>query len=341
MTRNGEGAARKAYYKMINYKSRLALTALGESDNNALTQKAYAGTDDQLWTLDVVGGEWTFPEDPDNPDPIKADKSKLEEAVENAVPAEEKDKYTEETWAVYEKALDAAQEVLDDENADQAAVDAAIKALADAKDALKEKTDDPNPPIEKLPFDDVAEDAWYYDAIAYNYYAGTMTGLTPTHFGPADTLVRAQFATVLHKMNDAVEVEYTDKFSDVTKDDWFKNPVLWAAEKEIVTGYTGTDLFGANDNVTREQMATMMYRYAKNFKKYEVSADGDYSSFPDAESVQPFAQEAMKWAVKEGIITGKTLEGQPEDKKFLDPQGSANRAECATIIQRFMEKYEK
>ncbi len=337
----GEGAARKAYYKMINYKSRLALTALGESDNNALTQKAYAGTDDQLWTLDVVGGEWTFPEDPDNPDPIKADKSKLEEAVENAVPAEEKDKYTEETWAVYEKALDAAQEVLDDENADQAAVDAAIKALADAKDALKEKTDDPNPPIEKLPFDDVAEDAWYYDAIAYNYYAGTMTGLTPTHFGPADTLVRAQFATVLHKMNDAVEVEYTDKFSDVTKDDWFKNPVLWAAEKEIVTGYSNSTLFGANDTVTREQMATMMYRYAKNFKKYEVSADGDYSSFPDAESVQPFAQEAMKWAVKEGIITGKTLEGQPEDKKFLDPQGSANRAECATIIQRFMEKYEK
>ena len=195
----------------------------------------------------------------------------------------------------------------------------------------------PEPPIQKLPYDDVEEGTWYYDAIAYNYYAGTMTGLKPDHFGPADTLVRAQFASVLHKMNGEVEVEYTDKFADVTKDDWFKNPVLWAAEKEIVTGYTGTDLFGANDVVTREQMATMMYRYAKNFKKYEVSADGDCSKFPDAKSIQPFAQEAMKWAVKEEIITGKTINGQ----LLLDPQGSANRAECATIIQRFLEKYEK
>ena len=195
-----------------------------------------------------------------------------------------------------------------------------------------DKADEPG-----LPYKDVEKGTWYYDAIAYNYYAKTMTGLRPDHFGPADTLVRAQFAAVLHKMNEEVEVEYTDKFADVTKDDWFKNPVLWAAEKEIVTGYTGTDMFGPNDVVTREQMATMMYRYAKNFKKYEVSADGDCSKFPDAESIQPFAQEAMKWAVKEEIITGKTINGQ----LLLDPQGSANRAECATIIQRFLEKYGK
>jgi len=266
--------------------------------------------------------------------PVSVDKSKLDEAVKTAEPAENKDKYTEETWTAYEKALEEAKKVLADAKADQAAVDAAVKALADAKEALAEKPS-------KLPYDDVAEGAWYYDAVAYNYYAKTMTGLKDNIFGPADTLVRAQFAAVLHKMNEAVEVEYTDKFSDVTKDDWFKNPVLWAAEKEIVTGYTGTDMFGPNDVVTREQMATMMYRYARNYKKYDIKEDGDYSAFPDAENVQPFAQDAMKWAVAEGIITGKTLEGQPEDKKFLDPQGSANRAECATIIQRFMEKYEK
>ena len=208
------------------------------------------------------------------------------------------------------------------------------KVSADATiEAVFEKT----PDAPELPFVDVDKEAWYYDAVVYNYEKKTMTGLDGTHFGPADTLVRAQFAAVLHKMNEEVEVEYTDKFSDVTEPDWFKNAVLWAAEHEIVTGYTGTDLFGPNDKVTREQMATMMYRYAKNYKKYDVSADGDYSSFPDAEDVQPFATDAMKWAVKEEIITGKTI----NEKLLLDPQGSANRAECATIIQRFMEKYEK
>lgn len=256
------------------------------------------------------------------------DKTKLEEAVENAVPAEDKNKYTAESWAEYTKALDEAKNVLADETADQAAIDAAVKALADAQAALK---------TAELPYADVAEDEWYYDAVAYNYYAGTMTGLKPDRFAPAETLVRAQFAAVLHKMNGAVEVEYTDKFSDVKENDWFKDPVLWAAENAIVTGYTDSKEFGPNDVVTREQMATMMYRYAKNYKKYEVSEDGDYSSFPDAKNVQEFAQDAMKWAVKEGIITGKTINGE----LCLDPQGSANRAECATIIQRFMEKYEK
>ena len=250
----------------------------------------------------------------------------MQEAVDNAISGG--NKYTEESWAAYQKALKDAEEVLADKDADQAAVDAAVKALADAQAALKQAG---------LPYDDVTEGAWYYDAVAYNYYAGTMTGLKPDHFGPADTLVRAQFAAVLHKMNGEEKVEYTDKFPDVRESDWYKDPVLWAEANEIVTGYTDTKLFGPNDDVTREQMATMMYRYAKDYKKYEVSEGGDYSSFPDADSVQTFAQDAMKWAVKEGIIQGKTIDGV----LCLDPQGSANRAECATIIQRFMEKYEK
>jgi len=188
-----------------------------------------------------------------------------------------------------------------------------------------------------LPFEDVKEDDWFYNQVSYNYFEGTMTGKDPTHFAPAETLVRAQFAAVLHKMNKEPHVAYTNVFSDVTAGDWFTDAVLWAAENKIVTGYTGTKLFGANDNVTREQMATMMYRYAKEYKEYEIRADGDCSTFPDAGDIQEFAKEAMKWAVGNGIITGKTVEG----RLLLDPQGSANRAECATIIQRFMEKYER
>ena len=195
----------------------------------------------------------------------------------------------------------------------------------------------PDPEPVRLPYEDVEEAAWYYDAIAYNYKAKTMTGLDETHFGPANTLVRGQFAAVLHKMNEKPVMDYKTSFSDVTEGDWYKDAVLWAADKKIVTGYTGTKLFGANDPVTRAQMAAMMYRYAKNYKKYDVKADGDYSRFPDAGDVQGFAIDALKWAVSEGIITGKTIDGQ----LLLDPQGSANRAECATIIQRFMELYEK
>ena len=259
---------------------------------------------------------------------MSIDKSELQEEVDNA--AKNPEKYTEDSWKAYEEALNAAKKVLADEKAAQEEIDAAVKTLAAAKAALEEKPT-------KLPYVDVEKEAWYYDAVAYNYYAKTMTGLDPTHFGPSNTLVRAQFAAVLHKMNGEPKMSYKVVFSDVTAGDWFKDAVLWASDAKIVTGYTGTDLFGANDPVTRSQMATMMYRYAKEYKKYDVGADGDYSNFPDAGEVQEFAVDALKWAVAEGIITGKTINGQ----LLLDPQGSANRAECATIIQRFMEKYEK
>jgi len=215
-----------------------------------------------------------------------------------------------------------------------------VELWVDFKNAEQESVEDmqtPEPPTPvSLPYVDVAKGDWFYDAVEYNYIAKTMTGKDKTHFAPAETLVRAQFAAVLHKMNAQPEMTYTGKFSDVTEPDWFKNAVLWAADKKIVTGYTGTTLFGSNDNVTREQMATMMYRYAKDYKGYKMTS-GDYSRFPDAGDVQPFAKEAMKWAVGNGIITGKTVDGV----LVLDPQGSANRAECATIIRRFLELYKE
>lgn len=182
-------------------------------------------------------------------------------------------------------------------------------------------------------FVDVNAEDWFREVVQYVYDNEIMTGLNSSYFGPADTLVRAQFATVLYKMNKMPKVEYQEVFPDVAETDWFASAVLWAADTGVVTGYTDSGRFGAVDNITREQMATMMYRYAKDYLKLEVSTDGDYSSFPDAQNVQEFAQDAMKWAVGNKIITGKTVDGQ----LVLDPQGNANRAECAAIIQRFME----
>ena len=167
----------------------------------------------------------------------------------------------------------------------------------------------------------------------YVYDNRIMTGLTGTHFGPNDTLARAQFATTLYRINGTPAVEYKNVFPDVLKTDWFANAVLWAADTGVVKGYDDTKLFGPSDRINREQMAVMMYRYA-NYKEYDTSIKADFSKFQDASAVSEFAKEAMRWAVGNGIIVGKYNETQ------IDPQGNANRAECATIIQRFMKLYD-
>ena len=109
--------------------------------------------------------------------------------------------------------------------------------------------------------------------------------------------------------------------------------ILWAADTQVVTGYSNGN-FGPGDLINREQMALMMFRYA-TYKGYDTSARADFSSYQDSSMVSDFAAEAMQWAVGEKIITGKYNETQ------LDPKGNASRAECATIIMRFVEKYGK
>ena len=187
----------------------------------------------------------------------------------------------------------------------------------------------------KLPYEDVAETDWFYDEVAYNYYAETMTGTDPTHFSPYATLVRAQFATILHRIEGEPDAAYTNRFPDVPDGQFYSTAVLWAADAKVVTGYTDSGYFGTNDPITREQMVVMMYRYA-DYKKYDISKTADLSSFSDAGQVSEFAETAMKWAVENGIIEGKE---NTDGSYRLDPQGSTSRAECAIIIQRFMEKY--
>ena len=154
--------------------------------------------------------------------------------------------------------------------------------------------------------------------------------MNETTFGPYENLARAQFAVILHRMNGSPDIEYTNKFPDVADNQWYTYAILWANEAGVVGGYTDTGKFGPGDNINREQMAVMMYRYA-NYLGYDTSARADISKYTDAGNVNEFAKEAMSWAVGEGIITGKYNETQ------LDPQGNASRAECATIIMRFME----
>ena len=128
-------------------------------------------------------------------------------------------------------------------------------------------------------------------------------------------------------------VDYGMSFPDVPDEGWFTEAVRWANSNKIITGYTDSGMFGPADKINREQMAVMMYRYAQ-YKDYSVEGSKELSSFNDAGKVSAFAKEAMEWAYGNGIITGKY------NGTVIDPQGNATRAECATIIMRFMEKYE-
>ncbi len=190
------------------------------------------------------------------------------------------------------------------------------------------------PQVDKLPYVDVTEDDWFYDGVYYNYLEKTMTGKDKEHFAPYEDLARAQFAIILHRMNGKPKIEYSNVFRDVPENIWYTDAILWAADTKVVTGYTDSGLFGPSDNINREQMAVMMYRYA-NYKGYDTGNKADFDSFTDAAKVNGFAKDAMKWAVGNEIITGK------DNETVLDPQGNATRAECATIIMRFMEKFGK
>lgn len=187
--------------------------------------------------------------------------------------------------------------------------------------------------IRNMPFSDAIMGGWYYWSVVEVYNRQLMTGMTEDYFGVEEQISRAQFSVILHRMNGGNEAEYRAVFPDVEADTWYTDAVLWANDNQIVTGYTHNGLFGPADMITREQIAVMMYRYAK-MQGEDVDSSAELTNYPDASEVSMFAREAMEWTVAEGIITGK------EDGRILDPQSYATRAECATIIMRYIRVLE-
>ena len=182
-------------------------------------------------------------------------------------------------------------------------------------------------PADGLPFLDVPADAWYQEAVAYAADKGLMNGVSATQFAPDALLTRAMAAQILHRAA-GEPVSAANAFDDVAADQWYAAAVNWAAEAGIVSGY-GDGRFGPDDNVTREQLAVILYNFAKR-QNMDVAAGGGLSAFADAASVSDWAEEAMIWAVGKGLISGK-------EGSILDPAGSATRAEVATILMRFCE----
>ncbi len=185
----------------------------------------------------------------------------------------------------------------------------------------------------ELPFTDVQETDWFYNAVSCAYVNGLFNGTSNTTFSPNDTMTRAMLATVLYRTvgSPAIDGEGV-AFTDVPLDTWYTDAVAWANGNGIVTGY-GNGLFGGGDSITREQLVVMLYRYAK-LMKHDTAAAGDLSAFTDAGNASDWAVEALRWAYAEGLITGRTA-------TTIVPQGTATRAEVAMILMRFGEELAK
>lgn len=185
------------------------------------------------------------------------------------------------------------------------------------------------PPAETaLPFTDVADGDWFYDAVAYVYGHGIMTGTSDTAFSPNLTTTRGMIVSILNRLEDGPTAEVAG-FTDVADGDWYADAVNWAASEGIVAGYED-NTFRPNDPITREQLAAMLMNYAA-WKGEDVSVCADLSGYNDAASVSSWAAETVQWAVAEGLISG--MPGN-----LLEPQGSATRAQVAAILERFLEQ---
>ena len=174
-----------------------------------------------------------------------------------------------------------------------------------------------------LPFTDVHSGDWFFPYVKYVYENGLFSGMSETTFEPNTAMTRAMFVTVLWA-KEGKPAGGKSAFKDLTSD-WYKDAVNWAAVNGIVGGYD-SDHFGPNNPVTREQMAAIMYQYAK-FKGYDTEANGSLEKYKDSSEVAAYAVTAMKWAVGHKLIAGTD--------KGLEPAGNATRAQVAVVLQAF------
>ena len=180
------------------------------------------------------------------------------------------------------------------------------------------------PAASALPFNDVAYTSWYYDAVKFVYDKGIMDGVSYYRFAPDATITRGMVVTMLWRMA-GEPYEAAAGFTDVAAGRYYTTAVAWAAKNGIVEGMTATT-FAPDQAITREQLASILYRYAKwlGFSGY----GSDISGYTDAGKVSSYAYDAMSWAVRSGVVTGTSA-------RVLDPQGTASRAAAAQMFMNF------
>lgn len=174
-------------------------------------------------------------------------------------------------------------------------------------------------------FADADKQAWYYPAVRYVCYYGMMNGTSAESFAPESDFSRAQMAQILYNMEgrpQTIQAVYTD----VSQDAWYAAAISWAMQSGILTGY-GDGCVGPDDAITREQLAAILYRYAGQMG-YDTSAQADLSGFADIDAISAYARLPLSWAHAAGIVNGT-------DAITLDPNGTATRAQAATMLMRF------
>lgn len=180
-----------------------------------------------------------------------------------------------------------------------------------------------------LPFTDVADTAWYADAVQYVYENGLMTGVSESEFAPDGTATRGQIVTILWRLAGSPVVNYAMRYADMDEGAWYGEAVRWAASTGVVTGYSESS-FGPNDAITREQLAAILYRYVKTQGQGFTGMWYFPLRYDDAASISSWADEAMHWCVMKGLLNGTS-------ETTLSPQLTATRAQLAAILQRFCE----
>ena len=184
------------------------------------------------------------------------------------------------------------------------------------------------------PFSDVKEDDWFYSSVEYAVNNGLFNGMSDDEFAPGATLTRAMLVTILYRAEGEPEVAQKLSFNDVAEDAYYAKAVEWGKESGIINGI-GEGEFAPDVNITREQIAAIMHRYAK-YKGYDLSVGENTNilSYDDAESVSEYAIPAMQYVVGSGLIKGRT-------PTTINPKETATRAEAATILTRFFTEIVK
>lgn len=195
------------------------------------------------------------------------------------------------------------------------------------------KKDDPKDDQDYLAaFTDVDKSAWYAEAVKYAVKNNLLKGISATEFAPEAEMSRAMFVTVLYRLEGEQKAALVNPFSDVAKDAWYKDAVIWAYSKGIVAGVS-EDTFAPNHSVTREQMAAILYQYAR-YKGCDMSKTADLSQYSDSDEVSAWALTAVKWANGASVVNGVS-------ENALSPKTTATRAQAAAMFMRFCENIAK
>lgn len=202
-----------------------------------------------------------------------------------------------------------------------------FKEEGKTEDKEETETEETTKP-ETITFSDVKESDWFYKGVSYAVENGMMNGVGDDQFAPNAPLTREMLAVVLYNMEKQPESTGVNPFADVKADMWYTDAIVWANANGIVAGYDDST-FGLGDSITREQLATILYRYAQ-LKGYDVTEKADLTGYADSTAINGYAVEAMRWANANGIVNGMT-------ETTLAPQGTATRAQVATMLMNFCE----